>query len=73
MAQNRFSSTIKDSLTVRQANLAEGAAIKESLIAQQGGLSRTPVGKKFFTTADQREFRYLAQTNASNAAELIGS
>lgn len=34
MTQNRFSPTNKDSLKVHRANLAEGAAIKDSLIAQ---------------------------------------
>lgn len=71
MAQNHFSPTNKDSLTVHHANLTEGAAIKESLIAQQRGLSHKSVEKKFFTTADQRQVHDLGKVIAANVTGVL--
>jgi len=73
VAQNRVSSTNKDSLTVHVANLAEGAVIKESLIAQQRGLSRMSVVKNFFTAAVREQSRYFEQAIAANVAEILGA
>lgn len=48
------------------ANIAEGAVVKEFLIAQQRGLSRMSVGKKFFTTAGQRQIHGLGKVIAAD-------